>query len=277
MERRFPARAVYSIDGYDVAKSLAALKALPTARLESLELIKGHHAFGLHLNLPRPAKYITVLRDPVDRVASVYRLVSKVPGNRQHDTVKTENLSLHEFAARGLDFETDNGQCRLVTGRTDIPIGECQEDLLDEAKANLRRWFRFVGITERYDESLVLLRRELGWPFRFYRRWNTLRTAQDHEVSAPTRRLIEDLNQYDRALYDFARAEIFEPLLANTPHLQLEVAALRAGNAALAAAVDTFHRLPPKVRSGLRRLDPPSPGAAEPGKPGQSGALGLGS
>ena len=35
-------------------------------------MFKGHMLFGLHAILPQPATYITVVREPVDRVISSF-------------------------------------------------------------------------------------------------------------------------------------------------------------------------------------------------------------
>jgi len=96
-------------------------------------------------------------------------------------------------------------------------LGELAPSALDEAKENLRS-FAFVGIQERFEESILLLQRTLGLGLVPYR---------DHHVSAvgsrpsvgditdQQRALIVECNQLDTELYAFG-LELFEQALAAT-------------------------------------------------------------
>ena len=63
---------MYSIDPVLFEWSAAHLRKLTRDRLKKIRMFKGHMLFGLHEVLPQPATYITVLRDPVDRVISAF-------------------------------------------------------------------------------------------------------------------------------------------------------------------------------------------------------------
>ena len=75
---------------------------------ENLSVIKGHIPFGIHQFLSRPATYITLLRDPVDRILSYYYYVLRSPDNEHYHAVTSQNLSLREYLESGLIG--DNGQ-----------------------------------------------------------------------------------------------------------------------------------------------------------------------
>jgi hypothetical protein len=126
----------------------------PTVRLlgrGDLRAVIGHFWFGLHEHLARPSLYVTALRDPVERIVSLYYYA------KLHET-----MSLDEFVEAPPFREVDNDQTRRLAG-ADPDLGVCTPDLLDQAKENLRRHFAVVGTTERIDETAVLLERRLGW------------------------------------------------------------------------------------------------------------------
>jgi hypothetical protein len=123
---------------------------LPLLRREDLRAVIGHFWFGLHEHVARPAVYVTALRDPIERVLSLYYYT------RLHDSI-----SLDAFIADPPFREVDNDQTRRIAG-VDPEIGGCTPAMLHRAKENLRR-FAVAGTIERLDEMLLLLQRRLGW------------------------------------------------------------------------------------------------------------------
>jgi hypothetical protein len=123
---------------------------LPLLRRADLRAVIGHFWYGLHEHVARPAVYITALRDPVERVLSLYYYT------RLHDST-----TLDAFVAEPPFREVDNDQTRRIAG-ADPEIGGCTPAMLDAAKENLRR-FAVAGTIERLDETLALLQRTLGW------------------------------------------------------------------------------------------------------------------
>lgn len=123
----------------------------PLLQRRDLRAVIGHFWFGIHELVERPSTYITLLRNPLDRVVSLYYYAKL-----------RESMSLEEFASSPPFKEVDNDQTRRIAG-VDPPIGECTTKDLRAAQENLRRHFSVVGVTERFDETLVLLKRRLGW------------------------------------------------------------------------------------------------------------------
>lgn len=182
----------------------AGLRALPPERLEGLELVTGHYPFGIHEALPRRARYVTFVRDPVERVVSLYYYLRSHP--RHHLRGEANRLSLREFAERNVSGNLHNGQTAFLAGRG-IWHDRFDEELLAEALAHLESDFAAVGVTERFDESVLVFRRQLGWSARvYYRRLNVNRTRPRHELDPQTRDALEGLNQLDRRLYEHADA-----------------------------------------------------------------------
>lgn len=124
--------------------------ALPLLQRPDLRAVIGHFWYGLHEHVARPAVYVTALRNPVERMVSLYCYA------RLQDTI-----SLDEFVATPPFREVDNDQTRRLAG-ADPEIGACTPEMLAAAKENLRR-FAVVGTIERLDDTLALLRRRFGW------------------------------------------------------------------------------------------------------------------
>jgi hypothetical protein len=211
-------------------ETTAAFINLPEEKRASIRLLAGHMPFGLHVHFPRPSAYITLVRDPVERVVSHYHFVRRSSRHLMHEKLK--NLTLEEYVSSGVLTEMDNGQVRLLSGHDDdIPFGECTSDLLDQAKRNLLDHFLVAGLTERFDESLLLMRRRLGWTtLPFYRRENVAaRRTRVDELAASTIALINRHNELDRALYQWAAERLQRAL--NEEGLQGQLALFRRMNA----------------------------------------------
>ena len=85
--------------------------------------------------------------------------------------------------------------------------------MLALAKKHREESFCFVGIQERFDESLLLLADEIGLQKLFHERRNMLRPGLADAVSAEDRALAARLNHADLELYAFART-LFERRVA---------------------------------------------------------------
>jgi Galactose-3-O-sulfotransferase len=178
---------------------------MPAAKRADIRLLAGHMPFGMHLHFTQPSDYITVLRRPVDRVVSHYYFARKASAHVLHEAAK--RVTLDEYVGSGMSLEMDNGQVRLLSGHDeDIPLGKCGRELLDEAKRNLRDHFLVAGLVERFDESLLLMRRKLGWkawPVYLKRNVTSGRPEAD-TLSSDTIALIDRYNELDRELYEWA-------------------------------------------------------------------------
>lgn len=164
--------------------------------------ICGHFAFGIHQRIQRSAAYLTMLRDPIERTVShfLYERRNPQPGT----SPPSDLFSFVEERALAANIHT-----RLIGGSIDGVDGPVDGYTLDTAKRRLGR-FAVVGLTDRYDESLLLMRDRFGWSLPFHVRLNT----------RPDRPSLEDLpggavaaiverNSLDVELYKWA-ADRFE-------------------------------------------------------------------
>lgn len=195
-------RVLY-LDGLDKPLHEVVGSISPEA-LSQVELVLGHIHYGVHKFLPREPAYVTVLRDPVDRVVSLYKFILREPSHPLHVRVQTSRMSLEDYVSSGIDgSQTENGQTRQISG---VQFTDPDSTTLGRAKQNLST-FEVTGLTERFDETFVLLRRKMKLWMPFYISRNVSSTGQA-QVSVPDRvlDLIRDRNQLDLELYDFGRA-----------------------------------------------------------------------
>jgi hypothetical protein len=189
----------------------------PAERRARLRAIMGHFPFGIHEALDRPFTYLTLVRDPVDRVLSAYA----------HRVFRQKlDLSLEDYIRSERDPALHSSQVRRIAGRRrrERP----GPDALDEAKRNIEEHFAVVGLTDRFDESLLLAARRFGWRKIAYRRQNEGRARPRREDLAPDLlRILERANELDRELLEFARERLQRQLDASGMDVERELARLR--------------------------------------------------
>lgn len=219
-------KCYYQKQGISLREALDEMKALSKEPAEGIKIICGHVGFGIHEHLPWPCSYFTMLRDPIDRVISGYYHILRDSSHKFQAQV--QRMSLKEYVSSGLLRSEaarinavnamDNAQTRLLSGHVveaeisgaPLDYGPCDKEMLERAKKNLRERFKVVGLSERFDESLMLFKKTLGWSSIYYVKanvgWNRTRKEQ---ISKDTLRCIEKYNELDFELYMYAR-EIFD-------------------------------------------------------------------
>jgi hypothetical protein len=199
----------------DPVKDLEWLTTFPEEERERWTLVEGHMYYGVHERLPRPCVYMTMLRDPVERVLSYYSHVQERPDHHLHQAAR--GLSIGECIRRGLTVEMDNFMVRALTRveNANLPFGGVTQQLLREAMANLQR-VKLLGLTERFSESLVYFGRELAWKGTDVPRVNVTRRRVRREEVGTDVELVQEANRLDAELYRFA-VELFEKRMRRTP------------------------------------------------------------
>ena len=193
-------------------------------QLATMKVFKGHMPFGLHRYMPRHARYITLLRDPVNRVASEY--YSK--RHRRTHPMADRDAKIQSFEDYVKTVPYDNPQTKAIAGvtcaydyhwYTSMPsyrvyCGPCDADILQTAKKNLREHFCLVGITERFEETVALAKIMFGWKvpcFTICRQGP--RGPGKNEISSRQRELVAKHNQFDMELYSYG-ISLFEKALS---------------------------------------------------------------
>lgn len=208
----------------------------------------GHTPYGiLREVLPLRTRYVTFLRDPVDRVLShYYRHIHRQQSDRAGRAKTRPGARMRAESLELALVEMRLPQIRNLATRFLCTHQSPSEDLppaaLEEAKANLGT-FAFAGIQERFDESAALMQRTLGMGLVPYlSRHVSSGPAAAREVSSEDRSLIEEHNRLDLELYAFA-VELFERNVAAAGEgLAADVELLRSASAAADAEYRARYR-----------------------------------
>jgi hypothetical protein len=190
-------------------------------RLARARVAFGHVPFSVFRGeLPPQTRYMTFLREPVDRVLSHYYRHIHHPGPsqpRQRSKSKVRAASLEEALVEMRLPQLNNLATRFLC---DNPArkGELPRSALNEAKINLRA-FAFVGISERFEDSAADLQAMLGVevPRKAYAEPHA--RAEDSgvpEASGEERALVLERNRMDQELYAFG-LQLFEERLGQAP------------------------------------------------------------
>jgi hypothetical protein len=237
---RIRVNVIYTIAGPNYQESIDAFKAFSENQRRKIQVLQGHMGFGLHEFLPQRSVYITMLRDPIDRVISHYYYgISKSP--RAPDLcnkVTSQPISLEEYVSSGIRLLNDNGQTRLLSAVDGtiwdkaVGFGQCPIEMLEKAKRNLQEHFAVVGLLERFDETILLFKRTLGWkriPF-YVKRRATPNRPRKEDIPAHILHLVEEYNELDIMLYNYAREIFEEQIHQQDPALRGELRAFQLLN-----------------------------------------------
>ncbi len=194
--------------------SFSKLRRLKSAikHRQTLRLIRGHFDLSLSKLLPPDTRFFTLLRDPVERAISHYYHYRRRTIDPIHPLAMRSTLS--EWVSSCGLVEMDNGQTRRLAGEINLPWGRVTRHMLDRAKSNLVSNFAVVGLTERFEESLILLHRAFNWPLYRITAENVGKDRpQRTEVSEEALQAIENCNHFDLDLYQFASV-LFEQAIS---------------------------------------------------------------
>lgn len=245
--RNYDASAIFITKTPDL-EEIEHFKKLPPEQQLRFRVIEGHFEFGLHSHLPEASTYITMLRNPVDRAISYYYYVLKNRQHYLHKKVTSVQMTFRSFIASKLSKELNNGQVRLLVKDGMQPnFGECTRDMLEAAKQNLQNHFAVVGLTEQFDESVVLMRRALGWKMPVYLKRNV--TPHHETREALPQDLVSEIerdNVLDIELYQFASLLMKQAIERQPRSFRREVRRLQITN--------SFYSASARISRGPRQL-----------------------
>lgn len=240
--RQFVGQPQYLI-GSGEERDFTAFLALPEDERARLRYVGGHVSYGVHRFIPNPARYITMLRDPREHLISYYYYFREDTTSKTYDLVRGRTFEEFLQIPRMQSIQLD-----LIVGLDDVPNAAGGwgmrrnrslpvEERLRIAERHLREHFTAVGLVERFDESMLLLRQRLGWKNVYYAR---LRETQSRpkkvEDKAPLHALVEQYAQPDLALYALAQRIFEEQIAQYDGDLAADLAEYRRRNARFARA-----------------------------------------
>ncbi len=199
---------IYTMDPYRIRATAERLKTLSEERRRRLRMVRGHLYYGVHEYLPQGGTYITMLREPVARFFSSYFFIQRRPLHPMHRKVTTERVGVEDFIR--LTPHRQNLQCSLISGIKND--GKSNDDrMLEIAKENLAKSFSIVGLSERFEESLMLIAKTYDWKVPFYENRKVSKTRPKKDPVEVE--MIQEHNRLDIELYEFGKG-LFETALA---------------------------------------------------------------
>jgi hypothetical protein len=204
--------------GLDLGACDSVKQKLQEFGLNRLEYISGHVPFGIHEMLPVSTKYFTLVRNPVERIVSLFYWRQQSPKSVMPPFhAKGRPLSFEELIESG-DIHLDNFQVRVLSGASELnptatsvpgelnfasPVARIH---LEQAKDNIEKHFITAALTERITECVFVLRSMYCWPmWRLYSEKKNLNRHRPAIADIPARLKwrIEKTNAYDIELCDW--------------------------------------------------------------------------
>ena len=195
-----------------------------------LKCIMGHTAAGFVGNIKAPVRAFTILRDPVDRIISLYYYGLSLPENTSYgfaQLIKKKKITLEDifsdYLPDKLDLEDSfspfnefyNGQTRslLRPVRHQLKWFDChpfesceqlEQEAMDTALKIMKTYYT-VGFQEEFKKSLNLFSREFHWKGDYYFKVNvTPKRPLVNELSETLVERIKKYNALDIRLYSDA-------------------------------------------------------------------------
>jgi hypothetical protein len=180
--------------------------------------------------------------------------------SRYHHALSTRFHPLHYMAERGLaEFVRqlpDNFQTRTLVG---FPVKRrkgpppMSEGHLRQVQECLETSFRAVGIAERFDESLILMKRALGLgTIRYVSRNVRRRPGVSAELNAADRRAVQAHTRLDLALYTWALDRFEESVAGHGASFEDELRRFRRSNARYSRIMWPLDRLDERGAKAMR-------------------------
>ncbi|MEM5312031.1 hypothetical protein [Paraburkholderia sp. JHI869] len=195
--------------------------------LTSDSVVFGHFAFGAHVLFgDKNPTYATVMRDPLERVVSLYRHHARFDSSPYFEFIKKEKLSLRDFVESCVTPETNNEMVRIFSASyrylplledrlanhwwsvtKKLPTRQINEGFrLRRALKNLDKYFSHIGFVDELPQTADFLAKWLGVSQGglVIARENVFPGPRE-ELSAGDRRVIENANELDLELFGLMR------------------------------------------------------------------------
>jgi hypothetical protein len=162
-----------------------------------LHSISGHSLIHPTAHLSAPVQYFTFVRDPLQRCLSHYQQMKRSRHRQGRDISFEEYMQIKDVY---------DHQVIRIAGEPDI----------EKAKHELSTRYMFVGLTERFAESMLVFQRLCPYPLNLaYKRLHVAKdnTAKKEVLDNPdSRHLLEQGNRLDVQLYHYVRDELYPAL-----------------------------------------------------------------
>jgi hypothetical protein len=218
-----------------------ALGRMQDSEVENLRAVWGHYGFGIQSHLPKPCACVTILRSPIDRLVSAYyyedhhawrmSLGGPAPTLEDYASRKPhDDLGIDNYMTRvlGSAAELDPFDRNATTENRPRPT----DADFEAAATNLERCM-VVGVTDSFDETLLVLGSDLRWSLSdlVYAKRNATETKPTlGDIPKSVRDKLMYWNQYDAMLIERARAHLARRIATYRGDFQKDLALFRQLN-----------------------------------------------
>ena len=188
------------------------LKSNIIALQKDCRFLSGHFPYGIHIFTRKKIKYVTFLREPLDRAVSFYFFVKNHKDNPKlrHPLYDyAESVTLKEFYQNKIFH---NLQTRFIGGLifdklypfTPYPI--IKNVMLESAMQNLEKKYFCFGILEEREKSLSLFQNKFALDKRIDITPKKIARSRlkIEQIDDQTIKIIKQANELDLQLYSFA-------------------------------------------------------------------------
>jgi homopolymeric O-antigen transport system ATP-binding protein len=213
-----------------------AFARLQPSQTDDVRFVWGPYRHGAQSALPKPCSCVTLLREPLERAISHYFDWADAT-NRATRTLEDELLSPH------VPLVIDNYMTRILSGVSALDPSQpgatteghprVDATVFERAAKNLDSYM-VVGLTDRFDETLLLLGADLGWSLSdlVYKPPNAVNSGPGvSDIPTSGREKVLDWNRYDVALVERARAHLTRRIATYPDNFRRDLALFRKLNA----------------------------------------------
>lgn len=186
--------------------------------------ISSHYGFGIHRffgsNKPltpkdngdglfsdRTIRYVTIVRNPLERMVSYYNFVTTFePHHHYKMTNKMDIYEFYDYLDQRNDIELKNLQCYLITGRSSRKF--------EDARKIIDHHYFAAAPVEKSTEFIEYLNKKLKWPddVQYIIRNVSPKKITPKEIEPQLKKFLLKSNSEDYKLYNYV-AEKFDNLM----------------------------------------------------------------
>ena len=161
---------------------------------------------------------------------SWYYFVRQNPENEGFKSIVDNSGGFEDFVLKG--GGGPNSQVNMLITQEQADTNTDRNSRLDIAKENVEKFFSSVGFVEKFDESMILLKRTLGWNFLpVYTKHNvTKNRPKKSDLHQRTLDIIGELYWADFKLYEFLLKIFDDKIGSEGDSFQREVEKLKMLN-----------------------------------------------
>ena len=198
----------------EAASDTARFKDLSERERRGIKLFFGHAPIATGLKEADDARIITFLRDPINRVKSFCQHASEGKSPYLRLDFHPGAFSLDEFLESG-NAELSNLQTKMLINSRDCTspalLGKMSSsEARNMALANLFGKVSHFGLTEFFDESLIIFSQSLNWSIPVYFSLNRKDATRLIEFKERHLSRIAELNSIDINVYNVAKTSFME-------------------------------------------------------------------